>query len=83
MFFTINTNLAISWVKQNKRKQVKVNRQAFIFNIICKGTEFADLRWHYIKNCLTNLYCHLFNAEVPGSWFQANNQKAFFKYIDH
>lgn len=82
MFFTINTNLATSWVKQNKIK-VKVNRQAFSFIIICKCTEFADLGWHYVKNCLTSLYCHLFNAEVPGSWFQANNQKAFFKYIDH
>lgn len=46
VFFTINIQLANTWVNQNKGKQVKMNRQTLHFNIIIyKSTVFTSTIW--------------------------------------
>ena len=46
VLFTINIEVAAFWVSQNKRKQVKMNRQTLYFNIIIyKSTVFTSFRW--------------------------------------
>ena len=34
VLFVTNTNLGIFWINQNKRKQVKMNRQVLHLNIV-------------------------------------------------
>lgn len=43
-FFTININIATSWIKWSKRKQLESNRQTLHLNIMCKSTRFTSFK---------------------------------------